>query len=174
MMTCIPTYLKQYNLGEILEQAGTGFIIATMETITTPLERAKIRSAASGTNHFSLANLYKDRWRGFTARWMQLSVGWMSFLISQKYLRTQARQDPEEALTLPQLAGVGVQVGLIVGLVSPPFDNANTLKLAKNLKAREFLFQSSLRTLYRGGPLNAVSLMISNIASAILLDKLKQ
>ena len=54
MIITIPTYLKSYHLGEISEQAGTGLAIATMETITTPLERAKIQSASSGKNHFYL------------------------------------------------------------------------------------------------------------------------
>jgi len=81
---------------------------------------------------------------------MQLSVGWMTFLISQKYLRNQLRQDSEQPLSMAELAGIGMRVGLIVALVAPPFDNANTLKLAQNRKTWEFLFQSPLRTLYRG------------------------
>ncbi len=173
MITGVPVYLKRYGMGELYRQALAGLSIATIDAaITTPLERVKIRSAFAGKSKFSLNDLYKNGWRGFTTHWAKLSVNWAAFLVAQKHLRDRYRNTPEHVFSLPELAGIGVQVALIVSLVSAPFDIANTLKQAKNLSPAHLLSRNAFCKLYRGWPLNALALIIHNVASVIVIDKL--
>lgn len=173
MITGIPVFLKQYRIGDISQQALTGLTIATIDaTITTPLERAKILSAFTGKTRFSFGSIYKDGWRGFTTHWAKLSINWTVFLEAQKYLRERTRKKPEQILSLPQLAGIGAQVAIIVSLVSAPFDIANTLKQAQNLSPTHLLSGKEFRKLYRGWPLSALALITHNVASVIVIEKL--
>jgi hypothetical protein len=175
MITGIPVFIKRYRIGDIPQQALTGLAIATIDAaVTTPLERAKILSAFTGETKFSLNGVYKDGWRGFTTHWAKLSVNWSTFLVAQKHLRDRYRKRPEQALSLPQLAGIGAQVAVIVSLVSAPLDIANTLKQAQNLSPAQLFSGNAFRRLYRGWPLSALSLTIHNIASVIVIDKLGQ
>jgi hypothetical protein len=175
VITGIPAYLKRHNIKELPQQILTGLSIATIDAaITTPLERVKIRSASTGKSRFSLDDVYKNGWRGFTIHWAKLSVNWVTFLVAQKHLRDRYRKTPEQVLSLPQLAGIGAQVAVIVSLVSAPFDIANTLKQAKNLSPTHLLSGNVLRKLYRGWPLNVLALTIHNVASVIVIDKLGQ
>jgi hypothetical protein len=175
MITGIPVYLKRHKVGELHQQVLTGWSIATIDAaITTPLERVKIRSASTGESKLSLNEVYKNGWRGFTIHWTKLSLNWVTFLVAQKHLRDRYRKTPEQALSLPQLAGIGAQVAVIVSLVSAPFDIANTLKQAKNLSPTHLLSGNVFRKLYRGWPLNVLALTIHNVASVIVIDKLGQ
>ncbi len=173
MITGVPDFLQRYRLGDIQRQILTGFSIATIDaTITTPLERAKILSASTGKVAYSLSSAYKDGWRGYTTHWAKLSVNWVAFLTAQKYLRDRSRTQSEHPLSLPQLAKIGTQVALIVSLMSAPFDIANTLKQAQNLNPSYIFSRNRVFKLYRGWPLNALSLIIHNVASVIVINKL--
>ncbi|HSX11847.1 MAG TPA: hypothetical protein VLF94_09045, partial [Chlamydiales bacterium] len=55
-----------------------------------------------------------------------------------------------------------------------PFDTKNTRKQAENQSPKQPLARTTLRTSYRGWPVSAISLVIQNIASIIVLDKLKR
>lgn len=99
-------------------------------------------------------------------------MNWVAFLTAQKYLRDQSSRSSKQRLSLPQLIKIGVQVALIVSIVSAPFDIANTLKQAKNLTPYHLFNRHGVFKLYRGWPLNALSLMIHNIASVTLIEKL--
>lgn len=173
MITGIPSVLKRYQLGNLGQQALTGLSIATIDAvISTPLERARIVSAFKGTSKFCFKNAYKDGWRGFATHWSKLSVNWVAFLTAQKYLRDQSSGSSNQPLSLPQLTKIGVEVALIVSLVSAPFDFANTLKQAQNLTPSHLFSRHGVFKLYRGWPLNALSLIIHNIASVTLIEKL--
>ncbi|HNA62428.1 MAG TPA: hypothetical protein PKW79_05070, partial [Rhabdochlamydiaceae bacterium] len=173
MITGMPSVLQRYQIGNLGQQAITGLSIATIDAaISTPLERAKILSAFRGTSKFCFQNAYRDGWRGFTTHWSKLSVNWVAFLTAQKYLRDQSSGSSKASLSFPQLTKIGVEVALIVSLVSAPFDIANTLKQAQNLTPSHLLSRNGVFKLYRGWPLNALSLIIHNIASVTLIEKL--
>ncbi len=166
----MPSILQTYQIENLKQQVLTGLSIATIDAaISTPLERAKILSAFKGSSKFCLKNMYKDGWHGFGAHWSKLSVNWTTFLTAQKYLRDQYS---EEALSFFQLSKIGVQVALIVSVVSAPFDIANTLKQAKDLPVSQLFNRQGILKLYRGWPLSALALVIHNIASVTLIEKL--
>ena len=99
-------------------------------------------------------------------------MNWIAFLTAQKYLRDQSSGSSKQSLSLTQLTKIGAQVALIVSLVSAPFDLANTLKQAQNLTPFHLFSRQGVFKLYRGWPLNALSLIIHNIASVTLIEKL--
>ena len=172
LITGLPSVLQQYHIDNLQQQIFTGLSIATMDAaISTPLERAKILSAFRGTSKLCLRNAYKDGWQGFATHWSKLSVNWVAFLTAQKYLRDQSCDPSGQPLSLPQLAKIGTQVALIVSLVSAPFDVANTLKQAQNLTPSHLFNRNGFFKLYRGWPLNAFCLIIHNIASVIVIDR---
>jgi hypothetical protein len=173
MITGMPSVLQRYQIGNLSQQALTGLSIATIDAaISTPLERAKIVSAFRGTSKFCFRDAYRDGWRGFATHWSKLSVNWIAFLTAQKYLRDQSSALSQQSLSFPQLTKIGVEVALIVSLVSAPFDIANTLKQAQNLTPSHLFSKQGIFKLYRGWPLNALSLVIHNIASVTLIEKL--
>jgi len=174
MITGMPPILQRYQIEGLSQQAVTGLSIATVDAvISTPLERAKILSAFRGTSKFCFQNAYRDGWRGFATHWSKLSVNWATFLTAQKYLRDQSSGSSHQSLSFPQLIKIGVEVAWIVSLVSAPFDLANTLKQAQNLTLSPVFARQGFFKLYRGWPLNALSLVIHNIASVTLIDKLE-
>ena len=147
-------------LGELPAQALTGLSIATIDaTITTPLERMKILSAYKGKTVFS----FKNGWHGFATHYRKLSVNWMTFLTAQHYFRSQ--YPPSEPLSILQLTKIGIQVAAVGSLIGAPFDVAHTLKQINAHKVINY---------YRGWSINAVSLIIHNIASVTLIDKLNK
>lgn len=173
MITGMPAVLQRYQIENLSQQAITGLSIATMDAaISTPLERAKIVSAFRGKSKFCFRDVYREGWRGFTTHWSKLSVNWITFLMAQKYLRDQSSESSKQPLSFPQLTKIGVEVALIVSLVSAPFDVANTLKQAQNLTPSHLFSRQGIFKLYRGWPLNALSLVIHNIASVTLIEKL--
>lgn len=173
MITGMPSVLQRYQIENLGQQVLTGLSIATIDAvISTPLERAKVLSAFKGTSKFCLKNAFKDGWRGFATHWSKLSVNWVAFLAAQKYLRDQSSGLSGQSLSFSQLTKIGVQVALIVSLVSAPFDIANTLKQAQNLTPTHLFSRQGILKLYRGWPMNALSLVIHNIASVTLIEKL--
>lgn len=175
MITGTPVFLQSYQLGDLPTQAITGLSIATVDAaISTPLERIKILSAYTGKVSASLKGVYKNGWQGFATHWGKLSVNWMTFLVAQKYLREQDSTQSEQPLSFLQLTGIGIQVAVIVSLVGAPFDSANTLKQAKNLNPSHLFSRNGISKLYRGWPLNALSLVVHNIASVTVIDKLSR
>ena len=169
MITAFPPLLKSYKIEDLPSQALTGVSIATIDAaIGTPLERAKIISAFRGISKVSL----KTGWGGFSTNWAKLSVNWTAFLIAQKYLRDQSCDTPGQLLSLSQLVKIGTQVAFIVSVASAPFDIANTLKQAKNLSPSHLLNRNGILKIYRGWPISALSLIIHNVASVILIDRI--
>lgn len=170
LMIGIPDFLDRYHLSMIQKQALTGLTIATANTVLTPLEKARI-SAIYSQKKFNLANLSKKDWQGFSSNWAKLSVDWSVFLVSQQYFRDR-EQSGQEALTLTQLTKIGIKVAFIASLATAPFDVANTLKQSQNIKASSLFSGNIISNLYRGWPINVTKLMIHNIASVILIDRL--
>lgn len=163
----------QYNgFGALQSQALTGIFIATIDAvITTPLERNKILAASKGRQVLSLKDFCKEGWKGFSVHWLKLSVTWAAFLTAQKYFRNKSVTE-ENTLSYRELSKIGVQVAIIVSLISAPFDIANTLKQTQNLDLKNLLSKKKVSFLYRGWPIHAFSLVIHNIASVMIIDKL--
>jgi len=166
----LPAYLRQYNVKPFTQQAATGLAIASIDAIiSTPLERAKMLSIVAAKSSFSLRKIYKNGWFGLVTHWAKLTIAWSTFLVSQKYLREKYSN---QKLTLYQSIIVGIKVAAVVSIASAPFDVANTLKQSQN-KNLTFLFSGHpLRNMYRGWPLNALSLIIHNTASIVVINQL--
>lgn len=162
LMTEIPKALP--TLDPFQQQAIAGLTIATTDAlITTPLEKMKIQSAVSGVS-CSSRPINKEAWSGFSAYWFKLAANWVTFLVAQKYVREKI--SPNKPLSFSQTIVAGVSVALIVSVVAAPFDMMNTLAQTNNnqkLKCTMF---------YRGWSLSVLSLLIHNIASVYMLDRL--
>jgi hypothetical protein len=175
LITGSPVFLQRYSIEDPYRHLLTGLFIATIDAgISTPLERAKIRSAFSGKASLSVRGTYKEGWRGFTTHWAKLSVNWSTFLMAQRYFRERSHTQTEQALSISQLTKVGIQVALTVSVVAAPFDLANTLKQTHNRSPSHLFSRAAIRTWYRGWPLSALSLSIHNIASVIVIDRLEK
>jgi hypothetical protein len=167
MITGGPSICKSHGVGEIGQQVLTGLSISAVDAlITTPLERAKIVSALTGKAPLSFAHVYKNGWQGCRAYFAKRSVNMVTFLTAQKYLRGS------EHRSFGELVIIGTQVAFIVSFMGAPFDFGNTLKQAKNQDLFSFALKNGVKKIYRGSPLNALSLTIHNIASVILIEKL--
>ena len=172
MITGIPSFLQTYGLGDLQQQILTGLSIATVDAaITTPLERAKILAALVGKSSFTLPNVYREGWQGFYTYWAKRSINMITFLAAQKYLRERDRP-PSGHLSLAALIKTGIQVALILSLVSAPFDMVNTLKQAQMGSVFHLFTRQGVMNLYRGWPINTFSLVVHNVASVILIEKL--
>lgn len=173
MILEMPNFLRHYPIGNLQTQAITGISIATVDAvISTPLERMKIKSAFKGVSKFNLKSIYADGWHGFSTHWMKLSVSWVTFLTAQKYFRDKSCGSSDSPTPLLQLAKIGVQVALIVSLVTAPLDFANTRRQAQNLSTSHLLSRNNFLKLYRGWPLSALSLIINSIASVVIIDRI--
>lgn len=158
-----PAFLDQNGVGGINQMILTGLGIATIDTsITHRWESEKIKAVLSSSEVLGNAKLL--------AYWQKLSVNWVGFLVTQKYLRERAqRENPGVPLTLPQLMQVGIQTAFVVSVISAPFDWRNTIVHT----GMQHLFSSNVpRNMYRGWPISALTLTIHNIASVFLIDRL--
>ncbi len=172
VLTQTPLFLQRFHFAEIPQQVLTGLFIATIDAcVTTPLERAKILSAFQGKNTFALSNfLYKEGWRGFSTHWTKLGINWSTFLAAQKYFRNQ---EPDENPPLSQLVKIGTKTAMVVSVVGAPFDIANTLKQTQNLSPAQLFSRTGIYKWYRGWPLSTASLLVHNVASVYVIDKLE-
>jgi Mitochondrial carrier protein len=175
MITEIPPWLHaHYGLGEMSQQVVTGFSIAAVDAlVTTPLEKVKIVSALKGKVPLSVAYIYKEGWQGFSTYFAKRSVGMVTFLTAQKFLRDQNRESQEKLSPL-ELTKIGVEVALIMSVVLAPFDMANTVKQAQNLPSSHFFSRQGVFKLYRGSSINALFFVIHSVASVILIEALKK
>jgi hypothetical protein len=172
MITALPRQLQSYGIGTTQQQVLTGLSIATVDAaITTPLEKAKIHFTLTKKMTISLAHVYQEGWKGFSAYLAKRSMNWTVFLTAQQHFRDRARMSSQQPLSPLQLATIGTKVALIVSVVSAPFDIASTLKQAHNLTPSQLLSRKNIFKLYRGWPLSALSLTLHNIASIIALEK---
>ncbi len=163
MITGLPRFLAPYRLNDLTIQLITGLSISTTHAIiATPLETRKITSISTGKTTTPFYKIDKEGWKGFSVYWSKISVSWVSFLTAQQYLRSRAKRSTEAPLNMTQLMVIGTQTAAFVSIISAPFDLATTLRLAKK--------QPLLTHPFRGLPLNALSLVIQNIASIALID----
>lgn len=174
IITELPKKLERYRVNPYVQQFLTGLSIATIDAaITTPLERLKILTIVNKPRELSFKNIYKEGWYGFRAHWSKLSVSWVLFLLAQKYFRERYREKSGgQPLSLPQLMDIGIRVAFVVSLCTAPFDVANTLKQSRNINPISLFSGNWPGKMYRGWPLNMLALVIHNIASVILINKL--
>lgn len=171
MITMMPPFLQRYHIGNLEQQAITGVSIASVDAFfLTPLERARIKimAAFKETNKFCLTNTLKDGLQGFGAYWSKLTVSWVTFLTTQKYLRDQ--YPAGQPITISQLVKIGMQSALMVSSVAAPFDYVNTRVQAHNLRFSHLFNRNEILKFYRGWPLNTLALTIHSVASVFLIN----
>ncbi len=174
MICNVPDSLHPLGLGKTTEQIITGILIGAVDgCITTPLEKAKILSALRGNEPFSFAHVYNNGWQGLSEYFAKRSINMATFLSAQQYFRERYRKQHCE-LSFSHLVQIGAQVAVVVSLVSAPFDMLNTLRQAQNLSLASLVAQNRIFTLYRGSPLNALALVIHNVASVIVIEELSK
>ena len=182
MLMGLPGYLqrsdKTHVVGPYMAQGLAGVSIAAVDTVvTTPLEKARItyiasRQAYRETLHYQSLNQFIRRgWSGAGTQFLRGAVAWSTFLSAQQYFRDQLRRSRQkEELNLAELCAVGATVALTVGVSVAPFDFRNTLSQS----SMHLPYKLGIRGYYRGMPVNALGLVIHNVASVILIDYLSQ
>lgn len=174
MIIELPKFFKFYGLNDFEQQIATGISISTVDSFgTVHLEKVRVVYATSKKTSLPLIDILKEGWKGFSTYWVKRSVNMVAFLTAQEYLRKNNREGSEE-LKPYEMLKVGAEVALFVSCVGAPFDLANTLKQAKNLNPLHLLNRKDIVKLYRGWPMNTLSLVIQNIASIFLFEKLRQ
>lgn len=175
MIVSIPVLLTPHRLTDFQKQSITGLSIASLDaTVTTPLEKLKVQLASRGKTTLSLKNIYQDGWQGYSSHLMKLSVSWVTFLTVQKHLRNKAQKQSSKPLTSSKITEIGLETGLIVSIVSAPFDYINTLQQAKNLSLPQIFSRTNIHNYFRGWPLGVLTLVTHNIGSAIVFDRLEK
>jgi hypothetical protein len=160
MITQMPNYLKKQGLPVYTRELVTGLSIASLDALfTTPLEKLKVQQITAQTTSY----FFKEGWKGCFYHWKKLSVGWPTFLISQKYFREKS-----ETKSMSSMALIGAKVALVVSLMQAPFD----LQSSRALLGKEVAFCGWISS-FRGWPFSALSLMIHNIFSVMLIETLE-
>ncbi len=165
-MVNVPLWFKSYGISDTFAQMLTGLSIATADVlITMPLEGMRIKSMVYGKTPLKIS------WQGCSTYWLKRTVGLVTFLPTQKYLRDQVRTSPEQKLSVSQMLASGALTALGVGVVVAPFDRAHTLRQTQNMMWQEF-FKLGVRKWYRGAHLNMLALLVHGTASVIILEQL--
>lgn len=182
----IPYQLTAYQAPQPAKFVFTAICIATVDAgITTPLEKRRVLAIthAKKTSLKELVSQGKKGWSGFDAHWLKLVVRWSAFLNAQDYFRDRIRRQYKlEKLSYPHLIQAGVQTAAVISLAIAPFDVSNTLRQSTGLSFwqqfandRQGLLSnaaSAVRKGFRGWPMTATSMIVHNVASVILMEKL--
>jgi hypothetical protein len=175
MIREFPLFLGRRNIKGMRQEVLTGLAIALVDaSLSSPLDRARILSAYTGKNQFSIQNLCKQGWQGFSTQLTKLSVHWVVFLVAQKSLRNHYRSKRAQELSVPQLVLIGTQVAVITSIVSSPFDIVNTRKQAQNCKVSDVFSRCLFRDAFRGAPLSLTANIIHCIASLLVIEYLSE
>lgn len=166
LMTQLPPLLERQGCSKVQRQTITGVTIATIDALTgTPFECLRINLVYKQKAKFS--------WHGFPTSWAKRTVGWSTFLVSQRVIADKQPRAEDGKLTLKQSLIVAVQTAALISLAVAPFDVLNTLKQAgKSFSWRDGVSAQSLRRLYRGWPLGYTGLMINNMCTILIIDRL--
>ena len=167
----LPDRINNTSFNELQKQALTGFCIASIDAlISTPIEKAKMLAIVSKNKDGFSDHLFHKIYKGFFFHWMKLSVCWMTFLTTQKHLRTQKRFNKEK-LSLQDLGEIGIKTAFVVSFVAAPFDLLSTLGFLGSSKVQNIPFKSKFKISYRAFPISFTALSIQNIASIYLIDR---
>ena len=163
LITKLPPFFKKCGYNEPEQQALTGLTIATMDAfLGTPFDSLKLRAI------YGLKR--KVSWRGFPTNFAKRIVGWTTFLIAQNHFSNKLTCG--KRLSLLQSIFVAWHTAIAVSLTQAPFDVLNTLRQTDNVLQVKFSIPF-IRRMYRGWPLSFTALMIQNLSSVILIDRLK-
>ncbi len=192
MLIAFPRYLQRernYTVNE--SQIATGVAVAAMDTAF--LFRLDLRRYCE-----MLAAQKPDqpvsKTPAIISNLTRITLLWITFCLSQEHFRnTMLKRNKGKNLTFIQQTLVGVQSGCCVGVIAGPIDFVTTRMFARGLKTQnsnslQKIFEGSfwtkeffrlnpptkiIKTLYRGGSLGALSMMINNIASTYVKDFLE-
>lgn len=175
MIVNMPGFWSRCGASDTAQMALTGLSISFVDSVTTPLERAKILSAIGKRDMLLWRDIYKAGWRGIGAHVSHSSVSWVTFLVAQKHFRDKERGADTKDLSFLSLVETGVKVAFVVSVVKAPFDVINTMKQSSaDVVLAKFFSEKAVQKLYRGWPLSAASLVIQNIASVTLIEALRK
>jgi hypothetical protein len=164
LIELMPPLLAPHKLHPLVEQGITGVAVASVNALlSAPFNKKMITSIVQDKRVFS----FSQAWSGLATHWMNQSVSWVAFLVSQKFLRDQYQQRVDrKKLTLGELAGIGSTVAIFVSVVTSATDRANTLK-----QCQRAAFGSS--GAFRGVFPRTVMLMAHGAASVALMGSLE-
>ncbi len=163
MIIGIPPYLERLGVPIYGQEVITGVSISLVDTVlTTPFERWKMEAIVKKGKPLRIP--YRP-WQGWKTHCSKLILGWCTFLVAQRYFRDSQR-NKQEPLSLSQMVVIGFKVAVVVGIISAPYDFLTTRALSQVIE------RNSLRSLFRGMPLNTLKLSVHNIASVALIEKL--
>jgi len=172
----IPPKLSKYDLSSTEQSVILGTSVATADAvINSPLEKWRVLASVGKGSSINTRSIIKEGWSGFFPYWRRQSVTWSLFFIGQHHFNKPYKNGNEnKRLTTFQVLSTSVKLSVIANLIINPFDTLNTIKQSgsgNNYQKSNFkLSFKNVRVLYRGLPLNFLSMMIQTSATVFLID----
>jgi hypothetical protein len=171
----VPPILKKHNISSLQQCAITGCSIATLDAlVNSPLEKWRVLSSIGHHPSLQLGSILKEGWSGFLPYWRRQSITWSLFLLGQGHFTKQYKKGEEtKPLTGQQVLMTSAKLSLIANLIISPFDTLNTINqsgLNQTSKMVNEGLVKKVRQLYRGLPLNFLTMMINTTATVFLMD----
>lgn len=167
LMVYMPEKIEEMGAGKHQARVITAIGLVFFDAIlTTPLKKLEV--------HYMLQRKKPSMTysRGaFLSNLTNKSVFTTTFFLSQKYFQEQYARNTQKLGAL-DLVKIGASSAGVLTVISSPFHMYNNVVQAHGTIPRRFITQYGVRALYRGLPLQAASLLIQNIASAVLFNHL--
>lgn len=179
----LPSFFERRKVSPLFSELATGMVLSTLDGfITAPFNKTKLRLMSQMTPpSTSYATLIKEGWKGALPYWATLSVNWCTALAAQRIYRDHYKAYVERDLTLLDLTGIGVAVGVTVSVASAPLEYITTHVQGLDKPMSSLLPQGcgniwqtakKVRGLYRGFNLLTLSRLVHNITTVIWIDLL--
>lgn len=167
LITQLPLFFERHGFSKVQQQALSGLTIATIDAfLGTPLDYLKLKAVYD-------QKVKRFSWPGFASNWAKRTMGWSTFLVAQKIFADKQKKSAEEKLSLGQSLFVAMHTATIVSLAVAPLDVINTLcQTGLKLNLKNCGTSLLLRRLYRGWPVGYTGLLIHNLSSILLIDRL--
>ena len=163
---------ERTTLPAVVQQTLTGSGVAAVTIlITNPLEKAKIQAiTASGPQPpFSFKKFFQQGWQGARTSWMNVSVNYSAFLISQKHFQKPHADVPP---TWRDYLTRGIKVAAVITAASTATDVATTHSMSSGRTIRQLVAEHPPTVFLRGSAASFISRIMRNTLSAWVIEKL--
>lgn len=165
LLGCKQTLATQ-NFSPYIKDGITGSVVGAVSVFfSAPFERMKFAVRESSGEKIGVNN----GWYGCVTQVRKVSFQWSSFLLIQRYFKSQYLLE-KEILTGVDIVDIGVRSAIVVTLVSAPLDRAHALKQVHKIGFFKALKKEPFWKMYKGCHLIALTGIVNGIATTALLD----
>lgn len=176
VITYMPPVLKKYQLSSFQESVATGCSVAALDAlVNSPLEKWRVLASTGQSNSLSVRSIMFEGWSGFFPYFRRQSITWSLFFIGHHHFKKEYTGKDETGIVLTplQTLNISFKISLIGSLIFSPFDMKNTIGQINKKGAFNnirTLSTQNLRLLYRGFPLNFLSMLTQTTATIYLMN----